>query len=426
MFFNLLKNKKEILFFILLLTIFFYRSPHLFINGRFLSEEGSIYFAYAYKNNFIDSLFFIDFNSGYLNFWANISAISANCFDLLFAPLVSNYLSLVPKLLIIYVALYKKSLLFDNFTIRILFCLIVFVSPLNFPEIWFNSINSQIFFCILTFCIFLIKNFKNKIEYSYLLFITISGLTGVYSNILTPLFYFKYKKYKTLQDKYNFIFILSTSIVQFCLILYAKLSNLLYAGKIHTVDINLLLNYFYNIFFKTFFLKDFIKNMHNNLNLDNTIILILCITTIILILALFYSLLKENLIFNQENKFILFSLIYSFIFISILVIIGGVGKYVGGRYAALPIFFLLTSILFLFKLFNKQKIKYIFLALLIMSLSNGIYEFRPNPKNQRIQYIKYLDCIDCPNWKNEVQRYRQTKNYSLRIWPYPIKTMNLN
>jgi hypothetical protein len=425
MFFNLLKNKKE-LFFILLLLLFFYRSPYIFLNGRFGGEEGSTYFAYAYNNNFIASLFFVDFHSGYLNMWANISAIVANFFDLLYAPLVSNYLSLLPKIFIIYIALYKDSLLLNNFNYKILFCLIVFISPLNVPEIWLNSINSQIFFCILTFSLFLIKNLKDKINYIYIFLIIIAGLTGVYSNMLAPLFYFKYKKYKTLQDKYNLIFISITTIVQFFIVLKSKLSGSLYEGKIHSINLELLLNYVYNVFFKTFFSGDLIKYFHSLLGIKSNLILIIFFVTLLFLLIQFYYLVKKNLDFKSENSFLLFSLIYSFIAITFLVIIGAAGNYVGGRYAALPSFFLLNLILFLIKFFDKQKIVYLFIALLITSLCTGLYEFRPNSKNKRVKYIKFLDCIDCPDWSIEIEKYNQNKDYSLRIWPYPKKSMNLN
>ena len=39
-------RKKEILFFVLLLIIF-YRSPYILLHGRFMAEEGSKYFANA-------------------------------------------------------------------------------------------------------------------------------------------------------------------------------------------------------------------------------------------------------------------------------------------------------------------------------------------------------------------------------------------
>ena len=115
-------RKKEILFFVLLLIIF-YRSPYILLHGRFAAEEGSIYFANAYKYGFFYSFFFVDFKSGYLNLWSNISGIVANLFILKLAPLISNYLSLIPKLLIFYFILYKDSYLTDKFQYKLVFCL---------------------------------------------------------------------------------------------------------------------------------------------------------------------------------------------------------------------------------------------------------------------------------------------------------------
>ena len=150
---NLIKldNIKKELFILSILIIFFYRSPYILLNGRFMAEEGSIYFANAYKYDFLYALFFIDFHSGYLNLWANISGIISNFFSLSLAPLISNYLALIPKIMILYLALYKDSIFLKTFFQKILFCLLIFLSPLNIPEIWLNSINSQIFFLYYNF-----------------------------------------------------------------------------------------------------------------------------------------------------------------------------------------------------------------------------------------------------------------------------------
>jgi F0F1-type ATP synthase assembly protein I len=55
----------------------------------------------------------------------------------------------------------------------------------------------------------------------------------------------------------------------------------------------------------------------------------------------------------QENKLILITILYAFISTSILVLIGGVGDYVGGRYAALPSFYFLVFFIFIHKLSKK-------------------------------------------------------------------------
>ena len=107
------KHLKEV-FFLFLIILIFYKSPYIFLYGRFMAEEGSIFFSKAYSGNFVTSIFYIDFNSGYYNLWANTSAVIASWFKLEVSPLVTVYLSLIPKLFIFYFILYGNSFLFNN------------------------------------------------------------------------------------------------------------------------------------------------------------------------------------------------------------------------------------------------------------------------------------------------------------------------
>ena len=104
---------------------------------------------------------------------------------------------------------------------------------------------------------------------------------------------------------------------------------------------------------------------------------------------------------------------------------GAVDDYVGGRYAALPSFYLLMIVLVFYIFLDKFNFKYFFLLILMTSILIGAYEFRPPIKNVKHQYIKYLDCVNCPNWENEINNFQQDKSYRLKIWPYPRKTMSL-
>ena len=416
------KNKKEI-FFILLLLLFFYRSPFIFLNGRFMAEEGSLYFANAYKFNFFYSLIFVDFTSGYLNLWANISGIISNFFDLKFAPLISNYLALIPKIIIIFIILYNKSLLFSKFEHKILFCLLIFLSPANVPEIWLNSINSQIFFCIITFILIFIIFDTNRINYYYLFLIFLAGLTGIYSCILLPIFFFKYLIYKHRQDFANLLTILSCTTVQLTLVLYAKLSNILYEEKLHSINFDLIVNYIYNVLIKAFLGTSLTKYIYNNLIIEINLYILSAILIFLffLLFIFFYNQLKSQISKNKKKKFVIFSCLYCLISTSLVVMVGGVSDYVGGRYAALPSFYLLAIILIFYNFFDKFRIKFFFLLLLFSSILTGTYEFRPSN-----HYLNFLDCNGCPKWENEVVKFQKDKTYRLKIWPYPKKNMSLN
>ena len=392
-----------------------------------MAEEGSVYFANAYKFGFIHSILFVDFKSGYLNLWANISGIISNIFDLKFAPLISNYLALIPKILIIYLALFYNSILLKKVEHKFLFCLIVFLSPQNVPEIWMNSINSQIFFCIISFILIFISFNEKSVNNFYLALIFLAGMSGIYSCVLMPVYFFKYYIYKTKQDFYNFLVIFGCFIIQSTLIIYSKFSNLIYSGKFHSIDFNILVNYIYNVFIKVFLGTSLTKYFYSNfLNTDlNFIIYVIVLVFFIIFLFTFLNL-KKKLIFNIHNNFIILSLLYALIFTSLIVMVGATGNYVGGRYAALPSFYLLCLVLIIYGLFNYSRIRLFFLSLITISILSGIYEFRPPTENIKHQYLKYLDCINCPNWSDEVEMFKKDENYKLKIWPYPRKNIKLN
>ena len=415
-----LDNIKKELFIFLILIIFFYRSPYIFLNGRFMSEEGSIYFANAYKYDFFYSLFFIDFNSGYLNLWANFSGIISNFFSLLLAPLISNYLALIPKVIILYLALYKDSIFLKTFFHKVLFCLLIYLSPLNIPEIWLNSINSQIFFCIITFTLCFINYSKQSKNFYFLILIFISGLTGIYSCILLPIFYLKFLLYKTKQDLLNLIVLSFCTITQILIIIYAKTSNLIYSGKFNFLDNEILINYTYNVLIKVFFGAPLTKYIfYNFINLNLFYLTIITIIFFLTVLVFLIYVIKNKNILDKDEKFIILSLLFALITTSIIVMIGAVDQKVGGRYSTLPSFYVLCLVLIFFRVFNNFIIKYLFLFLIIFSITSGAYEFKPKNHNH------YLICDGCPNWKNEIKKFNDDNNYSLKIWPYPKKRMSL-
>ena len=420
------KKKKEI-FFLILLSLFFYRSPYIFLNGRFMAEEGSLYFANAYRSGFFYSLIFVDFKSGYLNLWANISGIFSNLFSLSFAPLISNYLALIPKILIIFLTLYCRSILFNRFEYKVLFCLLVFLSPQNVPEIWLNSINSQIFFSIITFIIIFINYNQSNINYFHLSLIFFAGLTGIYSCILFPIFFFKYLIYKKKQDLLNFFIIFSCTIIQLTLVIYSKLSNLIGAEKIHPINFDLLINYIYNVLIKVFLGTNLTKYIYlNYLDFNLTFLASLVVFIFFVFILLSYFILKKKAVLNLTNSFIILSSLYALFATSLVVMTGATAEYVGGRYAVLPSLYFLCLILIIYNFLFEFKIKFLFLILLLFSVVFGSIEYRPSKESTRHVYLKFLDCISCPDWHDEVDKFRNNNNYRLKIWPYPHKNMILN
>ena len=71
------RNFKIILLFSILLIVF-YRSPYIFLNGRFIAEEGQFFFRNSFLNGPFIGLTQIMWTSPYINFWANISSVVAS------------------------------------------------------------------------------------------------------------------------------------------------------------------------------------------------------------------------------------------------------------------------------------------------------------------------------------------------------------
>ena len=382
-----------------------------------MAEEGSIFFSYAFNKSFLSSIFYIDFNSGYYNLWANISAVIASWFKLEVSPLVTAYLSLIPKLFIFYFILYGNSFLFNNLKNKYIGCLIFLVSPAIVPEVWANTINSQLFFCLLML-IYCFENFnKKKLNIVVIISIFFAGMSGLYSTILTPIFFLKYRNFKKIQDRYNYYTISFCLVVQLLVVLYAKFNNFIYQNKIHLINSELVINFIYNVIFKSI-LGMQSKIIISTLNFDR--IYYIWIISIFLFFV-FYFLFKNYKNYLTKNIYSSLSLIYSFSAISLFVMIGGVSNYVGGRYAVVSSIIFLLIFMHLSNLLNEFKIRYLFLTVIIISLSFGLYEFKTNNK-----YYEFIECISCPNWQAEVQNWRQQPTYRLKIWPYTMnKTMSL-
>ena len=410
----------KIFLFFLILFLIFYRSPYIFIHGRFVAEEGSVYFANAFKNNFINTIFFVDYLSGYLNFWANLSSFFASITPIEFAPLVTVYLSLIPKLLIFFFILNKKFFFFTSYLEKLFACCVVLFSSAMVPEIWANTINSQVYFAILTLVIFLIKNQKDDLSVFQLVLISVSGLTGIYSCAIFPIFFLKFIKFRIKQDFYNFLILFSLTLIQLLIIFFSKSNGLLYEKKLNFfISYQEIISFYYNIFVKTFLGRDLAIYLINFFNLSTKIYLIFISS---ISLFFFYFLFKKKNFLEENNfRFFIFVLIFQFLIVSFLVLIGNASDQVAGRYAAFPSVILLFIFIILFKSLKNKLFKYFFLFILILSLLIGFLDYRYKAK-----YIKLLECVNCPPWTDEVKKWEKDNTYNLKIWPYPRKSMILN
>ena len=412
----LLKNYKIILL-ISISFLIFYRSPYIFLNGRFVAEEGSFWFSNAYLFGPIKGMTQIFFGSGYFNLWANISSVVASFIPLELSPLATVYMAFSVQLFLIIFIIFSESNFIKSGFDKIIICLLTVITPPMVAEVWLNTLTSQVYFSMLTILIYFQKNdltnFFNKLSPFILL---ISGLTSLIPCVLFPFFFYKWYAKKNFSNLLDLCTLGFATLFQLSIFIFVKINNLELGGSNLRYDITFekLISYFYNVVVKTFFGRDLTQaTFYNFFDLSHLLILISLLVVLILVFI------KLNFKKIKDDKILKFLILF-FIIQSLFVIYAGKDNQIQGRFALIP------SILLLFSTYRLSQItqgitKITLSVLLIFSLTTGFYEYKINNK-----YKHFLECFDCPVWKDELDKWKLDNNYELKIWNYPGKTMKLN
>ena len=415
--------KIETLVLILIIFASFYRSPFIFLNGRFIGEEATHHFLFALNNGFIENLFYFIPFAGYFNFVPNILTGVATYLPLELAPFSTVYGSFLILINLQILCLYYNSYFLDTKFKKIFVSLLLFISPPFVPEIWLNSLNCQIYLCLVAILILFIKNEKKKINYYFHANIFLACFSGIYSCVLMPLFLVRYYYKKTKYDLINGVIIVFATLIQLSIITYSKFANSLLESKLEiALNFDMFINFIYNNLSKPLFGRQTTHWIYENMNFFSFSIseISLLILSFILIF-LIYFIFNRKLTSKFKNDYILSSLTLIFILLSVVIFIGSTGTHLGGRYAVLPGILFLLILFRLFTFSETKLMKFFFIFILGISLLSGIYEFRPPTKNVKHQYIKFLDCVNCPIWSEEVKKWREDEKYVIGIWPYPRK-----
>ena len=413
-----LENYKIILliFFILLI---FYRSPYIFINGRFVAEEGSFWFRNAYFFGPIKGLTQIFFGSGYLNLWANISSVVASFLPLEFSPFGTVYMAFSVQLFLLIYIIFSESNFLKSGYDKFFICLITLVTPPMVAEVWLNTLTSQVYFSMITILIYFQKNsFENFFNKLSPIILLISGLTSLIPCVLFPFFFYKWHVQKNYSNLLNLFTLGFATTLQLFIFIFIKINNLELAGSNLRYEISFekIISYFYNVIVKTFLGRDLTQatfyKFFDLSHLSFVISLLVVLFLFLFFLRFFFKKIKDDKIL----KFLILFLIIQ----SLFVIYAGKDHQVQGRFALIPGILLLFST-YRFLQITKGVTKIIFSSFLLISLTTGFYEYKINNK-----YKHFLECFNCPIWKDEVRNWKMDNNYELKIWNYPGKTMKLN
>ena len=220
-----LNKNYKLLFFYFLCLLIFYRSPYIFLNGRFIAVEGQWWFNNVFINGSLSGFTYIYWGSNYFNFWANISSVVASLFPLEYAPLGTVYMALFVKLYLLIYILYSESNFLVKNVDKIIISLLIILAPTMTSTIWLNTLVSQIYFSIFVILIFFQKtNTNNFFNKSSIIILFISGMTSLISCIFTPFFFFKYLAKKNKENFISFLSLLIPTFIQSSIFIYSNLN----------------------------------------------------------------------------------------------------------------------------------------------------------------------------------------------------------
>ena len=366
--FNIKLNKFNLSLLFVLIFLIFFKSPCSFYLGR--SENGlEVFFDYASTNSFLKSILYVYSEAKYYELFVNFSAIIVNWVSLP-SFLITVYFALIVKLILIFYIFFSNSILLKTTLHKFIFASFTIYSTAITPEIWLTTLQSKVFFGMLSF-IMIFQNFSKFDKKKFIIYrgaLIFNGLSSIFSSIFSIVYFFIYIKERSRINFYNFIFSLIPLLVNFFIFLYFSLKNLAENDRF-TFELEKIFNLVYNTSVRPIFGGNLSKLFYEKIAfLDIKFSLVFLSLTLIGIF--FYYLIKKS------DK-ILNLLFISFAINILLILLGSqYSDFVGGRYAVLSSVIFLTFFLRLIQI-EKNPIFYNFSIILIsISLVTGLIEFK--------------------------------------------------
>ncbi len=390
--------------FVLYLIWQFTRAPDVFFEGRYFAEEGSVFYSHALSTSFFNHVFFISPLAGYFLLNANLQTGIASILPIEFGPFFTVWTSFafmaLPALLLFSFCTEVK---FQR--IKLLFFVLLLFSPYaNYPEIFANSINSQIYLGLSTFVIFLffsnIKSTGSKIFVWIILFL--SFLSGYYSLALLPMLIYRRLKEGSSPFISNILILGLVSLMfQFTITLNMIFSDTLWPTKLGPSKFTI--QYF----------NEFVVWLFNNFLLDQD----LGNLSLILIVFFLVGLLLPggDLSINFKGQLLIGFTIQLFL------IYFGSAEF-SDRYLALVLTILSLSVVtsvaefFRSRFFNIIAYVQVFIITLILFYSFTFIQNYNDP---------FLVCsTDCVNFSDQVTKIKNEGYQYLYHWPMGTNTMD--
>ena len=366
--FNIKLNKFNLSLIFVLIFLIFFKSPCSFYLGR--SENGlEVFFDYASSNSFFKSILYVYSEAKYYELFVNFSAIIVNWVSLP-SFLITVYFALIVKLILIFYIFFSNSILLKTTLHKFIFASFTIYSTAITPEIWLTTLQSKVFFGMLSF-IMIFQNFSKFDKKKFIIYrgaLIFNGLSSIFSSIFSIVYFFIYVKERSRINFYNFIFSLIPLLVNFFIFLYFSLKNLAENDRF-TFELEKIFNLVYNTSVRPIFGGNLSKLFYEKIAFLDIKFSLLFLSLALIGIFFYYLIKKSDKILNL--------LFISFAINILLILLGSqYSDFVGGRYAVLSSVIFLTFFLRLIQI-EKNPIFYNFSIILIsISLVTGLIEFK--------------------------------------------------
>lgn len=391
------------------------RDVSLFVSPRIWAEDGTFFLQHYYSNQNIAELF-RPFE--YFRVIHNtVTYFGLRIVPLKHIPHLFTYVALAIQLLPILIVLKGRSILWDSQIKKMIVIAIILFAPSS-EEIWLNLNGTSYYLSVATVVILLSSCNKPKDAVIYRTILLMSGLSGLLSCLLTPLFYIKAIIQKNSESKIQFILLLSIVVVQLASLAYATFISESNPDRSNPPDFYIL---GFIVWIKTFALNtsvelaEYYSQYFSGLvNLEIHKSDSLLYWAIILLILSGYMLIKRAEIFYLVAAFLLLTLFSSYFGIAGYMNMAFFDVSNGNRYFYAPnvlLSLLLVSPLLLFVDSKKRTLlPYLGMLFFVFILHNGINRF----------YDVKTSFDNWPDWNTQITKWEANPDHPIEIWPPPF------
>lgn len=401
--------------FVALLLLGISRSPYIFFRGRFWAEEGSVFFRHMATLPFPESLFFVYERGGYYYLFANAANLVAAQFPLAWSPLVTAWLSFGVVMSLVGLIIFGPSVFAPR--VRYIAAALILLGTPSHPEVWANSINAQVYLGLMAFFVLFLDSVRLSAGWrlATLLLLVVAGLSGLYAAVIAPVFALKWLRTRSTFDGLAAGVLSAAAGVQIAVIFHARATGSLVetkltVGSVGDVFLSTGALHFSSLFFGRDGAGDLLRRAEAG---EWRGILMVTAAWALIGLCLW-------LIFRRGDRSVLQYVVIGWFLTEFLVHLGSHGQ-PGGRYSVAPLGIIAIGIAYGWNGGGRLRLDKGSIASVLATgaiLASGIFGFW-------LENEKFLSCDGCPDWRSEIDRWREDPSTDIHIWPYPRWTMRL-